>query len=114
MPDKHQRHPHEAAARGALKDLVCGMDVVAGQAAGGRVEHDGTTYWFCSASCRERFVASPDRYTAPVRKHASQAGVAEQIYTCPMHPEIRQQGPGNCPKCGMALEPVAPPVRTRT
>jgi P-type Cu+ transporter len=86
----------------AVKDPVCGMDVTPGQAAGGRAEHSGTTYWFCNPGCRERFVADPTRYLAPPGAPASDP----RPYTCPMHPEVRQIGPGSCPKCGMALEPV--------
>jgi P-type Cu+ transporter len=86
------------------KDPVCGMDVVPGTAPGGSVEHHGTTYWFCSPSCREKFVAEPGRYVGapPV----APATTGDPIYTCPMHPEVRQRGPGSCPICGMALEPM--------
>jgi Cu+-exporting ATPase len=84
------------------------MDVTPGDAAGGSAEHAGVTYWFCSPQCRERFVAEPGRYTAPAAPPPpgpAAAPLDERIYTCPMHPEIRQKGPGFCPKCGMALEP---------
>ncbi|MCX8072878.1 MAG: heavy metal translocating P-type ATPase [Candidatus Binatia bacterium] len=79
-------------------DPVCGMRVQRGAAAGGWVERVGKTYWFCSASCRERFLAeAPSAPTA-----------AETVeYTCPMHPEVRQLGPGACPSCGMALDPLS-------
>jgi Cu+-exporting ATPase len=87
------------------------MDVVPGQAGGGAAEHGGTTYWFCNPGCREKFVADPARYLAPPPPRAPAARDA-RIYTCPMHPEIRQVGPGACPKCGMALEPVVTPVVT--
>jgi YHS domain-containing protein len=66
------------------------MDVVPGQAAGGSVDHAGTTYWFCGEGGRRTFRAEPD----------------DRICTCPMHPQIRQRGPGSCPICGMAPEPV--------
>ena len=66
------------------------MDVVAGPAAGGSATYDGTTYWFCNPACRRQFVASPDRYATPVRAAAPPPGAAEQIYTCPMHPQVRQ------------------------
>ena len=87
-----------------LKDPVCGMDVDP-HIAKHRTEYRGQTYYFCSARCRERFEAEPQKYLAP------EPGKAEPvpegtIYTCPMHPEIRQVGPGSCPICGMALEPV--------
>jgi Cu+-exporting ATPase len=81
------------------------MDVVPSQAAGGSAENAGRTYWFCSAQCRERFVADPARY-APPRAAPSGVSADERIYTCPMHPQIRQKGPGSCPICGMALEPL--------
>jgi len=94
-----------------VKDPICGMDVVPGQAAGGSAEHDGARYWFCSPRCREKFVTAPAQYAAPapvsVTRPPSGRGAADtRIYTCPMHPEVRQAGPGSCPKCGMALEPV--------
>jgi Cu+-exporting ATPase len=79
------------------------MDVTPGDAAGGRAEHAGTTYWFCNPSCRERFIADPARYLAPP---APPSGRDPRVYTCPMHPEVRQVGPGSCPRCGMALEPL--------
>src|SRR3989454_1086723 len=94
------------------RDPVCGMGVVPGEAAGGSGAHRGHTYWFCSPGCREKFVAEPDRYLEPVpASPAAAAGaVDERTYTCPMHPEVRQKGPGFCPKCGMALEPEAPSI----
>ncbi|HKC08805.1 MAG TPA: heavy metal translocating P-type ATPase [Methylomirabilota bacterium] len=79
------------------------MDVTPGDAAGGSAEHAGTTYWFCNPSCRERFIADPARFLAPP---APPSGRDTRVYTCPMHPEVRQVGPGSCPKCGMALEPL--------
>ncbi|HEY7206279.1 MAG TPA: heavy metal translocating P-type ATPase [Methylomirabilota bacterium] len=88
-----------------MKDPVCGMDVEPADAAGGSAEHRGTTYWFCNPVCREKFVADPARYLEP-RPPTEDAGPDPRTYTCPMHPEVRQVGPGSCPKCGMALEPV--------
>jgi Cu+-exporting ATPase len=91
------------------------MEVVPGQAGGGSALHAGTTYWFCSPSCREEFVAVPVRYITPVSAKTTAPAQSEPMYTCPMHPEVRQRGPGSCPKCGMALEPVAPaPAKART
>jgi P-type Cu+ transporter len=89
------------------------MDVTPGQAGGGSAEYAGTTYWFCSPSCRDKFVANPSKYVAPAptppRKQAPEPkAVDTRVYTCPMHPEVRQIGPGSCPKCGMALEPLEP------
>jgi len=70
-----------------------------------RAEHGGRTYYFCSARCRERFVAEPAKFLA--HETAKAEPVPEgTIYTCPMHPQIRQVGPGSCPICGMALEPL--------
>jgi Cu+-exporting ATPase len=83
------------------------MDVVPAQAGGSTAKHDGTIYWFCSPGCRQKFTADPTRYvkSGPVPSPTGPAA-DDRIYTCPMHPEVRQKGPGSCPKCGMALEPV--------
>jgi P-type Cu+ transporter len=103
------------AAASTVKDPVCGMDVDPKDASGGSARYAGKTYWFCSVSCREKFVTDPKRYAGPSPSAASPASADEAVYTCPMHPEIRQRGPGSCPKCGMALERVAPgPPRPRT
>jgi Cu+-exporting ATPase len=94
------------------KDPVCGMTVNPVAARGGSFEHAGHTYYFCNPRCRERFAADPQRYLSPSPPVPSAAPVAASpardgtIYTCPMHPEVRQVGPGPCPKCGMALEPA--------
>ena len=93
----------EAEAAG-VKDPVCGMTVDAHKTPH-RAEHGGRTYYFCAAGCRTKFVADPGRYLAPTEAHAEPAKPGA-IYTCPMHPEVRQVGPGFCPICGMALEPV--------
>ena len=71
-----------------------------------RAEHDGHPYYFCSAGCRTKFVAQLDRYVGHDPAAAAQPVPEGATYTCPMHPEIRQVGPGSCPICGMALEPV--------
>ena len=90
-----------------VRDPVCGMTVDP-QRAAGSVVHQGQTYYFCSSGCVAKFQADPEKYlsseTAPEPMHPEAAGVE---YTCPMHPEVRQIGPGSCPKCGMALEPVS-------
>ncbi len=106
----HDGHGHSAAGPtpATVKDLVCGMDVVPGKARGGSATHEGHEYWFCNPKCREKFIADPAKYIAPAPKAPATAEEAQTIYTCPMHPEIRQKGPGNCPKCGMALEPETP------
>jgi P-type Cu+ transporter len=70
-----------------------------------RYQHAGRPYYFCSAGCQAKFQADPAKYLAPSAMTASPAVPAGTIYTCPMHPQIRQVGPGACPICGMALEP---------
>jgi P-type Cu+ transporter len=97
------RQPPDAA--GTARDPVCGMSVNPGISRH-RFEHDGTTYHFCGNGCRTRFEADPAKYLDTSKADAARAPVPEgTIYTCPMHPEIRQVGPGTCPICGMALEP---------
>jgi P-type Cu+ transporter len=95
------------------RDVVCGMHVNPDDAAG-HAEYNGHTYYFCNESCLTRFQADPARFveSAPGTPAAVPAGAE---YTCPMDPEVRQIGPGACPKCGMALEPVVPAApRTAT
>ncbi len=88
----------------AVKDPVCGMDIDPHTTAH-RATCDGRSYYFCSRGCCERFMASPATYLD--RSGRAAKPVPEgTIYTCPMHPEIRQVGPGACPICGMALEPI--------
>jgi len=70
-------------------------------------EHAGTVYHFCSQKCHDKFVANPQRYLSPTPAEV-EAAPAGAEYICPMHPEVHQIGPGTCPKCGMALEPVLP------
>ncbi|WP_424138105.1 heavy metal translocating P-type ATPase [Roseomonas chloroacetimidivorans] len=94
-----------AADDGRVTDPVCGMKVDPATSKH-RLEHGGTTFHFCSAGCRTKFEADPDKYLKPEKAAAPTAVPKGAIYTCPMHPEIRQQGPGNCPICGMALEPL--------
>ncbi|WP_222564628.1 heavy metal translocating P-type ATPase [Novilysobacter antarcticus] len=101
-------HHHKDSAEGsAVTDPVCGMQVDP-EATEHHAEHEGTTHHFCSACCRERFVADPARYLDPQAEDVAPAAPKGAIYTCPMHPEIRQEGPGTCPICGMALEPEMP------
>ena len=88
----------------AASDPVCGMDVDL-RTTRHRAVHAGQEYGFCSARCRERFVAAPRSFLTP--RAAASAGPGA-VYTCPMHAEVRQAGPGDCPRCGMALEPLAP------
>jgi Cu+-exporting ATPase len=94
------RSPAEA---GSAIDPVCGMSVDP-HTTPHRHTHQGQPYYFCSAGCRSKFAADPARYLAPTAASATPVP-AGAIYTCPMHPQIRQVGPGACPICGMALEP---------
>jgi len=114
---KHAHQAGDGGANPALQDPVCGMPVT--EASTHKAEHAGRPYWFCSAGCRTKFVANPQKYMEPVGADPpapaaemapapEAAAAAGTVYTCPMHPEIRQDRPGNCPKCGMTLEPVLP------
>ena len=89
---------------GLVKDPVCGMMIDPKTAKGGSTNLNGETFYFCSPKCKIKFEAEPSKYLAPQTKKVEEADT-EAIYTCPMHPEIKQKGPGNCPICGMALEP---------
>ncbi len=103
-------------------DPVCGMKAAADPAKS--AVHAGTTYYFCSAGCVAKFRADPERYLRhppaaaaamrggepPMRAHVRSPAHGPVMYTCPMHPEVRQDHPGDCPKCGMALEPEMPGV----
>ena len=94
--NNHQEH---------IIDLVCGMDVQPGKAAGS-IEYKSKKYLFCSEHCLNKFKQNPEEY---INKKSSKAteNIKDNaaIYTCPMHPEVVNKGPGTCPKCGMALEP---------
>jgi Cu+-exporting ATPase len=105
--------PHTVSSREVL-DPVCGMTIDPADAAG-HLDYRGTTYYFCHQSCLDRFRAAPEEFLNP-RPSALPAASAdmEAEYTCPMDPEIRQKGPGPCPKCGMALEPVIAAPVTKT
>ncbi|HEY5762632.1 MAG TPA: heavy metal translocating P-type ATPase [Rhodocyclaceae bacterium] len=115
MPSSHDHggHEHRHSASGAkadgLKDPVCGMTVT--EQSAHRAEHAGRPYYFCGAKCLSKFAADPARYAGD-SVVSPDIGAAAQpdgtIYTCPMHPEIRQDHPGDCPKCGMSLEPELP------
>jgi Cu+-exporting ATPase len=125
---KHEGHSYYFCGKGCLAkfqadpdryliqhDPVCGMSVHVAKAAG-TAKHEKRTYFFCGKGCLAKFQADPDRYAKPpelavirpatpsTEKPANEKPAGE--YTCPMHPEVRQIGPGLCPKCGMALEPV--------
>ena len=108
----HRTTPEVALAPADLKDPVCGMAVTARSPH--RLEHAGRIYYFCNPRCQAKFSAEPARYLGPARLSEAPpplqaaAAAASAIYTCPMHPEVRQDHPGSCPKCGMTLEPVIP------
>jgi Cu+-exporting ATPase len=111
----HRGPEHESGP--LVTDPVCGMRIDPATAAGGHYDHDGTRYYFCNPSCRTRFAADPAKYLAPSGTgdhahghhhggaHPPVAAPAGTLYFCPMDPEVRQDRPGSCPKCGMALEP---------
>ena len=85
-------------------DPVCGMSVTI-EGARHVAEVDGKTHYFCSAGCKTKFITDPEHYLSGAHRQARENVPEGAIYTCPMHPEIRQVGPGSCPICGMALEP---------
>jgi Cu+-exporting ATPase len=101
----HSHHGDRHGAEGHI-DPICGMTVPADSPR--RFEFDGTTYFFCSDHCLRKFSAEPAKYLAPKEPTSPEPVDVAATYTCPMHPEIRQQSPGVCPKCGMALEPEMP------
>jgi Cu+-exporting ATPase len=105
---EHHQHSHDLAATPVApaksRDPVCGM-MVDPATAKYHAEHEGVAYHFCGAGCQAKFVAEPGKYLTP-REPAPKPAASGVVYTCPMHPQIRQIGPGNCPICGMALEPV--------
>ncbi|HCS07895.1 MULTISPECIES: heavy metal translocating P-type ATPase [Pseudomonas] len=111
----HHDHSHAHAAPlndDDLRDPVCGMAVTSSSKFG--ESYQGQTYQFCSLKCQEKFRADPERFSGNVSSAESRVTTPESAvqtgteFTCPMHPEIRQPRPGNCPKCGMTLEPVMP------
>src|SRR5882672_9820868 len=104
------QHHHAQAASGGIQDPVCGMMVDPARSEH-RAEHAGRTYYFCSSRCRERFAAEPARYLTPAAPEPRRPAGGEELWTCPMHPQIRRLGPGSCPICGMALEPMTPAAR---
>jgi len=95
-------HAHDHAAPAGVRDPVCGMTVDPATAKY-RHTYNGQDYFFCAERCRSRFAAEPEKFLQP---NPVQEEMPEgTVYTCPMHPEVRQVGPGSCPFCGMALEP---------
>lgn len=107
MKQDHTGHHHHAQRTDIkVKDPVCGMLIDSATAKGGKSAFEGQDFFFCNPKCKTKFDADPNAYLA---KASSPNEVItadkEKIYTCPMHPEVRQKGPGNCPICGMALDP---------
>jgi Cu+-exporting ATPase len=88
-----------------MKDPVCGMNVTEDHSAGA-FEYKGTTYYFCSKGCLQQFQSNPEKYLAPQKTREPNPVSEQRKYTCPMHPQIVRDGPGSCPICGMALEPI--------
>ncbi len=110
---KFEQHPEQYSKKDALKDPVCGMDVSTDSAH--HAQHAGQEIYFCSEDCQHKFENDPQQYLHKQddhgcdhhhAEHSSQLIDETTTYTCPMHPEVIQDHPGNCPKCGMALEPV--------
>lgn len=99
--DGHDQGQSQAGV-GQHIDPVCGMTVTEAEAEGSH-DHDGVTYWFCGANCLRKFGENPAGW---LDGSAAPEAQADAEYTCPMHPEVRQIGPGTCPDCGMALEPA--------
>lgn len=110
-PEPDTSQPHTTSA---TIDPVCGMSVLPGKAAA-TTDFAGKHYEFCSQHCEQKFNAAPERYTneTPPAVPTLSAG-GSSFYTCPMHPEVRQSGPGICPKCGMGLEPIEAPAISTT
>lgn len=110
-------HPQSSTARHGSdltrnkRDPVCGMMVDPHKTAH-HAPHDGHPYYFCSVGCRTKFIADPAKYLSPTESQSTEPAGEAAIYTCPMHPQIRQIGPGACPICGMALEPVVMTAQT--
>ncbi len=122
-PDHSQNHEspeyrdHQRLTNPSHIDPVCGMTVAANSEKS--LEHKGRVYYFCSLSCMTKFGNNPEQYlqrppSAHPETKSDISGSQDAIYTCPMHPEIRQIGPGSCPKCGMALERLVATVEEDT
>ena len=104
-------HTTNAEASDTVKDPVCGMSVDP-TTAKHRAQYQGATYYFCSENCQTKFMTDPGKYVGPSEPAEAVAVPEGTIFTCPMHPQIRQVGPGSCPICGMALEPEMPTAET--
>ena len=106
----HASHHDQGGSHGTtVQDPVCGMTVALGKGKLQR-EHEGVTYHFCSQKCHDRFAANPAHCVRGAHRGQARATPDGTKYTCPMHPEIVRDIPGDCPKCGMALEPMGVPA----
>ena len=103
---RHAHHRAPGYGTATTKDPVCGMAVTP-KADTPQVDHEGATFYFCSTGCLGKFTAEPERYVSSQPDQATPVRAAGTKYTCPMHPEIIRDAPGECPICGMALEPIA-------
>ncbi|RKG40009.1 heavy metal translocating P-type ATPase [Acinetobacter rongchengensis] len=105
---KHEHHSHSQHAdqSNTAIDPVCGMSVEQDTAL--KTDYQGQTYYFCHPSCLDKFIHDPEPYLIPMDQRAAPEGMDDVLFTCPMDPEIVQKGPGTCPICGMALEPMQP------
>ncbi|EPX64941.1 Lead, cadmium, zinc and mercury transporting ATPase [Cystobacter fuscus DSM 2262] len=115
----HSQHPHAdpqhappSNAEGKVLDPVCGMTIDPATAKGGSHVHKGATYHFCNPKCRERFAAEPQKFLVPQAAPEPVEAPPGTMWICPMDPEVRQDHPGACPMCGMALEPEQPVTMT--
>ena len=106
-------HEHAAVAPAEVLDPVCGMTISPDDAVG-HYDYKGTIYYFCAQSCLDRFRENPEAFVGERPGPPPTPADLEREYTCPMDPEVRQKGPGACPKCGMALEPVDVAPLTKT
>jgi len=110
-PTQQHTHSHHEHIKARI-DPVCGMSTDEKNAFIAH-KHEGKTYYFCSEHCQTEFTKDPGRYIDPASSpHSPEPDqpAAETIYTCPMHPEVQQNKPGICPKCGMTLEALTPTV----
>ena len=105
----HQSHATGSADATTAKDPVCGMTVDLDAGKSSRV-HNGETYHFCSPRCHDKFAADPESFLLEAHNDKNESPPKGAQYTCPMHPEILRDAPGDCPICGMALEPMGIPA----
>ncbi|MBK7362172.1 MAG: heavy metal translocating P-type ATPase [Micavibrio sp.] len=108
--EHHADHHHRNISSDMQTDPVCGMNVDP-ETAKHKTSYKKEDYYFCAENCLKKFKADPEKYLSPQEQEAVVKGA---IYTCPMHPQIRQEGPGSCPICGMALEPEMPSAEETT